>query len=419
MAPQVLSVNRKKYAVGLFWQPMGQVAQPRNFAHSLAHEIGGRMNLFVGFRNMVGLGARRLGHRSGMLSIAADVAAAFHEYQSFLAIFLHNNVYVMVAVRNGIIMSDKVFYDEATARREYTTLSEMPDWALFVAPAAWAAPRAVERNLSDVLYGVSGGVLRYISRVRTVLLSVLIFSLFCFGVYSLFRESVVQVISPRPQIAKINPELAAEYKRQIEEKNKELDAQYDIEKNIPQPLVYPYDDLPDVQARAEMCYRGMGFLMQPIPGWIQTRVECAENTVVAEFRRDYGTLGDFYTIASGLMPGAIVQERGDSSLTVRASLPKLKTLSSQDERDVDTIVRDVATIFQGLNVVPDVSVVTDTLTNGVETANLNIVEIGAESKMVPMQFMEIFGDFGGVYMTHASWNAINRTWNYEVIIYAK
>ena len=104
---------------------------------------------------------------------------------------------------------------------------------------------------------------------------------------------------------------------------------------------------------------------------------------------------------------------------MRATLPDIKTYSSIDERDAETVARAVQTAFQGISTNVDVNVVTDVLTNGVETATLNIVEVGAESKMTPIQFMKIFEDFGGVYMTRCTWNVSARIWNYEVIIYVK
>lgn len=419
MAAQVISVNRKKYAVGLFWQPSDANVPARNSARALARVVDARFNLFVSWHNMIGLGARRMGHRSGMPSIAADIMAVFPEYSSFLAMFYNDGAYILVAARNGIILADKIFMHESDARREYFALAEMPDWGAFVAPAAWGAPRAVERTLADVLDGRHAGVLRYISRARTILFSLLLLCAFAVGVFWLYRDSLVQVFAPRPQIAHIDPELAAEYKRQVEESNRQLDAEYEIKKNVPEPLVLPYDNLPDVYERADLCYQAMGFLMQPIPGWIQVSVRCDESDATVEFRRDYGTLGDFYVVAGDLMPGAIVQERGDSALTVRAVLPKIATHASQDERDADTIVRNISTIFQGIDITPDIDVVVDTITNGVETVNVNVLEIAAASKLIPSQFMKIFDDFGGVYMTRTEWNATNRTWNYEVIIYAK
>jgi hypothetical protein len=124
-------------------------------------------------------------------------------------------------------------------------------------------------------------------------------------------------------------------------------------------------------------------------------------------------------VAADLMPGAFVTEVSDNILKVRAKLPGVATVASQDERDAETIVRDITTKFQAIDTDFESEIVVDTLTNGVETATLNIVEIAASSKMVPMQFMQIFDEFGGVYMTGCTWDASSRTWNYEVIIYAK
>ena len=106
-------------------------------------------------------------------------------------------------------------------------------------------------------------------------------------------------------------------------------------------------------------------------------------------------------------------------LVVQAKLPQVELSASQDERDPDTIVRDVTTLFQSIDTNLETNIVVDTLTNGVDIATVNVVEIAASSKLIPMQFMKIFEDFGGVYMTGCTWDAMRRIWNYEVIIYAK
>ena len=206
----------------------------------------------------------------------------------------------------------------------------------------------------------------------------------------------------------------------LEEKSKELDAQYEIEKVLPpEPIVMPYELLPDVAARAALCYQAIGFLMQPVAGWNQVYAECGETHAVVEFQRSFGTLGEFYDIAATLMPAAFVQEIDEDRLRVQATLPTLETFASQDERDVDTVVRDITTAFQAIDTSVQTQVVVDTITNGVDVATVNVVEVGAESKLVPMQFMKIFEEFGGVYMMQASWDVRSRSWNYEVIIYAK
>lgn len=419
MLNQVITVDRKKYATGLFWQPVAAGYVARNYARSLSRTVDHKLNLYTDYRAMVGLGSRRAGHRRGMHSAAAEIMDSLTEFSSFLAVFQSGARYYLVAVRNGIILEDKLLDSEKAARSEYLRLSQIPDWAALFAPGSWLMPRAVERALSDVISGTAPAALHPISRFRAGAFSALLVLLFVFAMLSIYREPLIQVMGGRPQIAKIDPELAAEYKRQIEQKNKELDEVFEIEKVVVEPLRLPYDYLPNVSARAALCYQAIGFVMQPIPGWTQISAECGEEYAYAQFRRGFGTLIDFYNVATNLMPGVFVQEESENALQVRARLPKLDVTSSQDERDADTIVRDITSIFQGIDTDVEINVVMDTLTNGEETAILNVVEIAASSKLIPQQFMEIFQDFGGVYMTRCAWNVVSRTWNYEVIIYAK
>ncbi|MEE1111270.1 MAG: type 4b pilus protein PilO2 [Alphaproteobacteria bacterium] len=420
MNNKTVTVNRKKYAVGLFWQPSGTAFSGRNYAKDLSVEIDKRLNLYTEYRTMIGLGARRFGHRVGMSVAATDVMENFSEYTSFLAVFAVGKGFYLVAARNGVIIKDELFMSEQAARIEYVKLSEIPDWGAFVAPGAWGMPRAIEREIEDVLTGVSRNTLHLISHVSATVLSMLMILLFLFGLGLVFSDSLIQILSPRPKVAEIDPELVAEYKRQIEEKNKELDAKYEIEKQAPlQPLVLPYDVLPDVNSRAYQCYQAIAFLMQPITGWNQILVDCNEDFASVEFKRSFGTLADFYNQATVLMPGAFVQEITDDILRVRVSLSDLQTVASVDERDVDAVVRDVQTRFQSIDGNVDINTVVDTLTNGVDTVSLNIIEVAAQSKLVPMQFMKIFDDIGGVYLIKCTWDVLSRTWNYEVIIYAK
>ena len=420
MTNQVITINRKKYAVGLFWQPTGAGYVPRAYARSLARGIDKKLKLFTEYRGMVGLGSRRVGHHSGMDSVAAAITDALGEFSSFLAVFAVSGAFLLVAVRNGVILEDKLFTDENTARAEYFKLSEIPDWGALIAPSAWGMPRAIERNVSDLISRAAHYTLRPISRAGAVFASVVLFAMFIVLAIWFFREPLGQMFEPRLQPSQLDPELVAEYNKQIEEKNKELDAQFEIEKpQPPQPLVMPYDYLPDPMARARTCYQAIAFLMQPVTGWNQTVVECNETHASTVFDRTFGTVGDFYMVASQLMPASFVQQQSDNSLYVRATLPAVQTRASLDERDVETVYRAVLTAFQSIDTPVDAQMVVDTLTNGVDTAYLNIVEVAAESKLIPMQFMQIFDDFGGVYMTRCEWDADARIWNYEVIIYAK
>ncbi len=408
--------------MGLFWQPVSAGVAPRANACILARKINKNLNLFTEYRLMIGLGSRRMGHRVGMPTAATEIVEALTEYNSFLAVFNTGRVFYLIAVRNGVILADTIFAHAEDARAEYFKLSEIPDWGALIAPAVWGMPRAVERNLDELIHGNVNGKLHPISRSRALFLSFVLIVGFGIGLGTLFYEPIVQMVTPRPRILEIDPELAAEYHRQIKEKNKQLDEQFEIVKETvpePDPIVFPYDSLPDTTKRADICYRAVGLLMQQVYGWKQTSVECGTTHATATFVRQFGTLNDFYDVATKLMPGAFVTEESPNSVKVRVALPKIAIQSSVDERDADSVSRAVRTVFQSANMRADVNITSDVLTNGVETVTINIVEIAAESKLAPMQFMKIFDDFGGVYMTRSSWDVADRIWNYEVIIYAK
>ncbi len=420
MPAQIITVDRKKYAVGLFWQPTGAGYVARTYARTLARSIDKKLNLYTEYRSMVGLGAKRFGQRVGMPSAAAAVTDALGEYSSFLAVFAVDKYFYLVAVRNAVILEDKIFDSEEQARAEYFKLSKIPDWGALFAPSAWGMPRAVERNIGDLLTRGARAVMHPISRVGAAIASTVLLVLFVGIVMWFFREPLQQMFSPKLEISQVSPEIAIEYERQIEEKNKELDAEFQIQRPAqPEPIMLPYDYLPDPTQRAQVCYQAIAFLMQPVTGWNQVSAECGETHASAVFNRDFGTLDGFYSIATSLMPGSFVQQESDNSLYVRATLPAVQTRASLDERDVETLMRAVLTAFQDANMSVSAQMVTDTLTNGVDTVYLDIVEVAAESKLNPMQFMKIFGEFGGVYMTRCAWDASTRNWNYEVIIYAK
>lgn len=420
MANNIININRRNYVVGMIWQPMMAGFTVRNYARNLSKNIDKKLNLYTEYRMLIGVVSSRCGAHAGMLSAAAEVMESFVEYTSFLAVFSIEKRFYMVAARNGIILADKIFDSEREAREEYVKMSEIPEWGAFFAPGAWGMPRAAERNLADLLTGRAHSVLHSISRFRARVFSVFVLVAFLMALGGVFKDSVKQTFAPRPQVTELNPELVAEYKRQIEEKEKELDEQFEIEKTPPpEPIVMPYEILPDPMERAWQCYQAVAFLMQSVSGWNQSNVVCGEGYAEAEFVRDFGTLDEFYNVLYGLMPGALVSEVNEDLLKVRVALPKLDVYSSQDERDADTVVRDVVSAFQGIDTSVDVNVTVDTLTNGVDVASVDVVEVGVVSKLTPQQFMKIFEEFGGTYLVRVSWNVRARSWNYEVLIYAK
>ena len=420
MSGQYVHIKRKKYAAGLLWQPMVAGFTPRAYAAKLARGIDRRLNRYIAYGDMIGLGARGLGQRSGMPSLAAEIIESLPGYASMLCAFHVDGKYVLVAVRNGVILQDLLFDNETDAREKYAELTDIPDWNALIAPSEWGMPRAVDRDLNDLLSGNTHGTLRPISRMGAGAVSFLMLVAFALLFLYAFREPINQMFTATPQIAKIDPERAAEYKRQIDAKNKELDKEYNLRQEpVVEPLVMPFDLLPDATERADLCYKAIGFLMQPVTGWVQVSAECDEKYVNAVFRRSFGTLDDFYVVAAEIMPGVFVQELSDNEISVRAKLPERAPSPSRDERDADTIVRELTSRFQAIKLDVNMNITSDLIANDTQSAEIYVVELSAESKMIPYEFMQIFDGFGGVYMTKVSWNMVKKIWNYEVIIYAK
>ena len=416
MIKQIITVHHKKFATGLFWQPLGVGNTARNWAKKLSKNADKKYTLFTEYKSMVGMASARDGAYSGIGSAAAQIVNSLSDFISFLAVFNVDGHFYLVAVRNGIIIQDTLIETEDAARKLYTKLSVMPDWGLLIAPSNWGIPKSQEKTISDLIGFYSVAKLKSIGFIKAIVPAVLIASLFIlFGIYVLSNP----VENTSNKGANLNTDLANEYRRQIELKKQEILDKKLAEDAAIESFEYPYDKLPDVMERAQLCYKAIAFVMQPIAGWNQTFAKCDSEYVSATFSRDFGTLNDFYEIGGELMPGAIVQQTSENEIIVRVKLPLLQTHTSLEERDSTTVARDVATVFQEINTRADITNVTDTILNNGNTENLNITEISVSSKLMPSEFVYAFKDFDGVYMPSISWRANTKTWNYEVIIYTK
>ena len=419
MQSQVIIISRKKYATGLFWQPVAVGQNPRAYAASLAKTVDKKLNLFVEYRAIVGLGARKLGHKARMPVAAAEIMESFAEYSSFLAGFAVPQGFWVMGARNGIIIADNLYASEEDARGEFARIASLPDWGTLIAPNNWKMPRAIEKVLEDLISTDTKSALRPISNFKGNAFALLIFAIFAFGLFYFFREPLISMVAPRPQLAKVDNNLAEEYKKRLAEKNEEINMRYTAPVAPAVPIKMPYDSLPDPHARANLCWQAIGFLMQPIPGWTQLSVDCDTDTATARFRRGFGTLADLYAVASELMPGTEITEQSDSDVTIRVNLPALDVGSGIEKLDPDSVMRDINSMFQLIGMQGDVRIGQEEFAQGAETRRINTVLVSAKSKLTPREFIKIFDSFSGVSVPKIAWDARARTWNYEVKIYVK
>ena len=416
MIKQTITVHHKKFATGLFWQPLMVGSSARSMAIKLSKTGSKRKCYFTEYKSMVGVGSSCDGIRTGIDSAAAQIAESLSEFVSFLAVFSVNKHFYLVAVRNGIIVRDILIENEDSARKLFSELVSLPDWGALIAPSSWGIPKSQEKDISDLIGINSVARLRPFCFLKAVFPYLLFTILFIwFGIFILGKP----IQTPSKQGVNLNTDLATEYRQKIELKKQEILEKKIAEEEAIEPVKYPYDDLPDVMERANLCYKAIAFVMQPIAGWNQTLAKCDGEYVSATFSRDFGTLNDFYEQGNVLMPGAMVQETSEDEIIVRAKLPTLETSSSLDERDAETVARDITSIFQQIDARANINNVKDTVLNNGAAENINVTEIAVSSKLIPSEFMYAFKDFQGVYMTSVSWRANTKVWNYEVIIYTK
>ena len=419
MIKQVITIQRKKFATGLFWQPVTVGVNPYLYARQLAEKGNKKYTHFVEYKSMIGLGNSKDGIHSGMPSAAAMVTGALSGFISFLGVFQVDGYFYLVAARNDVIIRDVLIETEVEARKIYAELSNIPDWGALFAPASWGMPRSQEKFLSDLLANGVIEKLRPISITKTVGVSVGLGVAFLAIMGIVMYTPVLEMFSPKPNKVEIKPEVLAEYQRQLEEKNKELDQQFDMVKKEKKPLDYPYNHLPDAKERANLCYKAIGYMMQPVMGWNQRTTKCDSSYVSASFSRGFGTLNDFYTIGGDLLPGGIVDQVSDNEINVRVKLPELKTGPSLEERDQTSVVRDIVSIFQQLRVNGSVRPNSVTLSNEDFTETLKTVVVSANTKLIPSEFIMIFDDFSGIEIRTIKWNVSSRMWEYDLVIYTK
>ena len=412
---QVIIINRKKYATGLFWQPVDPLVVPYIYARQLAAKGNKKYNLLTEYKSMVGLADSHDGPRAGMYVAASVVTDALSSFISFLGVFHVDNGYYLIAVRNGIIIRDVALETENEARKQYAELSNMPDWNGLFAPASWGMPRSQEKLLSELVKKDSGTRLRQMSIIKSMMPSIIIAVVFLIVIIS-FLYSPLFGSKNRSRPTQLTPEMAAIYQQQIKEKNEQLDREFKIEKKS---IVYPYEKIPNVMERARLCYKAIAFMMQPVVGWNQRNVSCDKSHVYGIFARDFGTLNDFYVVGADLMPGGVVTQKSENDISVSVKLPELQSQSSIDERDQETAMRDIVSIFQQVEMRADVRVANETIKNGEKRENVNAIEVSAISKLIPMEFIKILADFGGVYIKSVDWDAGSRDWSYKVLIYTK
>ncbi|MCL2629163.1 MAG: type 4b pilus protein PilO2 [Alphaproteobacteria bacterium] len=422
MAGQVISIGRKKYATGLFWQPVGSARSAKDVAVKISESSPkAKFRYYAEYRNQVGLGSFALKHAAGMTPLAAEVAESFGDSTSFAAAFKVGSGYYTLAVRNGVILSDsdRLFNDENAARAAYASLLELPDWSLRVAPESWGIQGAEARTLEDLVTGRVKSALRPIHTTFGSVFNIALVLAAILGVLYFFSADINHMIARRPAASAMTEESARRFHEEMAARNIRPEAPAPK----PEALVMPWDDIPDHSEVSARCVRAIAFVMQPVYGWNVVSAECQNGSIRALMRRDYGTVEDLYAVVNTIMPGIGIRITGtagsDAELT--GVFAKTPGESAAPEWSLSEIERRVRSVFQQVNMQVDISRGREIVSSedGSVRKTAEFVRLRADSKIMPVEFAKFLEGIPSVELVSIRWDNVRNIWSYEEKIYAK
>jgi hypothetical protein len=420
---QIVSVSRKKYAVGLFWQPLPTLRSASDVAKKIAAGApNAKFKYYAQYRNLVGLGSPLLKHYAGLAALAPEVMETFGDSPSFVAAFKTGGGYWILAVRNGIILADqdRLFSDEEGARAAYLKLLALPDWSLKVAPDSWGITGSQERSLDEVIGGRAKSVLKPLNNSSMTIIKVLFFAAAAAAAMYFFEADINRLVSPKARSSGMTEESARLYREQLALMNSAPE-QAPIEIPEEEEPVMPWQNIPDPAALASACTRAIAFVMQPIYGWNIISAECGDGSVRALARRDYGTVEDLHGVVGDIMPGINIKMTGGNDAELSGAFPPAVARNVPPEDGVSEIERRVRSAFQAAGMQADISRGKDIVPNpaGTVKRTAEFVMVRADSKIMPDEFVRLADDFSSREILSVRWDSAKSQWSYEEKIYAR
>lgn len=418
----VVGVDGRKYAVNLTWQPVQNLDDPLTEIRE-AIESEPDADLYCYRQTSVaqyGIGRSALGHRSGMPSLAAAVAEALSEYESFCAVFKVKEGWWFVAVRNNLILAeeDSLLLSEEEARRAYTSMMAVPDWDLRIVPPEWDIGGTQQYELEKLVQQGRKVRLQEINAARKtyflVFIAIVIILALVALIYSLI--GIWRNFAPKQTIQPIQtPQI--------------------IQPVVPEPeKAKPWEQLTSTEPFVKACWDNIYQIKSiSFPGWKLGLITCTPEGIKTTWAKN-GKEGFLSWIRFGVreyqFTDLTVDTMANPSTAVGViSFPSLPTVASVPYLTPRQLQEDLTEIQQytGLNLQFAQQTLLDppNKPDGSRPANqktYNYFSFSTLSDYTPWEWMKFFDKFAGFVLTKIEYNPSNDTttkWKYEGRIYAK
>ena len=285
MGAGVATVGRRKYAVGLYWQPSptGRVAQS---AKEAAKQPGQYADFFSvrpavkgGRVAQFGLGQSAAGHKMGMPALA--VTLANRQPGSWAGAFRVNEGIVVIVVRDDLIApdGDQIFLDEAAARDRLIQEFTLGGLQRIYAPEAWAISGAETIALPFIVQNRGEGSLQPVKIPQQLILgglgAVAAIGLIIAG---LWYYQGVQEEEERLRQEQIAAQAVVTGQQNAQAAGKIVD---------PPPIRY-WELEPQPSAVIEGCRKAMDEVPNALLGWNLGLLGCSKNGVSVSWNREPG-----------------------------------------------------------------------------------------------------------------------------------
>lgn len=398
--------GRKRYAVGLEWEPRQEELPVRVQAERNSRG-GYRRNLHVPFGGQIGFASQDRQQRRGSVALvtAGRPDLLGERWAGAFRINEADRFWWVASVRDGEVYEDAVVPDEASARTLLLDMLDAPGWNRLIAPQDWQISGTVPARIEQV-FALRGG-----SPLRP----------------SDGRNDVVQravILSLIGLLAGGGYLYWSDLKRQEAEREAELQRMRDAMIRI-DPRSYPWATASRITDFVDACVAEIERTLFVVPGWENGPIVCAaeagDGVVSTEWVRSGGRVPWLHAATGDLGERVSLAEGG-----ARALLRREITIPVQD-RDItppwteaevsDVLLSRFQTLGLDLKLRPRVRTLTSTQRAELTAPVYNRHDLSIETSVAIGEYARLLSDVPGLAPEALVFSVGSGTWTLTAKIY--
>jgi len=395
-----LLVGRKRYAVGLEWEPI----RPGETIKSQADRVqrsGYRRTLHARVGGQAGFASTDRQHRRGTMALisAARSGLLGPRWIGAFRVNEADRFWWVSATRDGEVYEDAILADEASARTLLMDALDAPDWTRIIAPTDWQVSGAVEARIEQVFDLKSGAFLRPVDGRREMIQRAVILSLIgavSGGMYLYW----------------------ADMQRQEAELAEEMRRARDVMVRV-DPRSYPWATAVQIIPFVETCRLEIERSLFVVTGWSNEPIVCiadgSQGQVTTNWSRSGGRISWLRAATADLPEKVVLLEGG-----VKARLERLVSLPDTDSLDVSTpwteaeVADIIQTRFQSLglpiNLRSRVRSLTTTQRQGLRSPVYNRHDLSLETSVAISEYARLLSDIPALVPEALIYSVEGGTW---------